>query len=135
VRRGTGVGAVEAAAAVLGPGAVRDWPLGRHTTYRVGGPAALYYEAHGPEDLERVAAALAASELPLLVVGRGSNLLVADAGFPGLVVGLGAGFGEVRREGVSVRAGRRSHARPPRRAFRVSSGRSACRGPSEGRSG
>ncbi|MHB1929333.1 MAG: UDP-N-acetylmuramate dehydrogenase [Acidimicrobiales bacterium] len=83
--------AVEAAARELGGRAVRDGPLGALTTYRVGGPAALLVTAAGIDDLRRVAAALAASGLPALVVGRGSNLLVADAGFGGIAVVLDAG--------------------------------------------
>ena len=78
--------AVEVAAEVLGPGATRSEPLAPLTTYRVGGPAALFVRAHSLDDLRRVAAARRASGLPVLVVGRGSNLLVADGGFPGIAV-------------------------------------------------
>ena len=60
-------------------------PLGPLTTYRVGGPAAVFARV-GRADLPRVAAAVHDSGLPLLLVGRGSNMLVADAGFPGLAV-------------------------------------------------
>jgi UDP-N-acetylmuramate dehydrogenase len=72
--------------------------IGPRTTYRVGGPAALFWEAETVEDLLAVAAALAATDepVPVLVLGRGSNLLVADAGFAGLVVTLaGPTFGSV----------------------------------------
>ncbi len=98
--------AVGSAAAVLGPGALRLAPLGALTTYRVGGPAALRFTAGGPEDLCRVAEARAVSGLPVLVVGRGSNMLVSDAGFPGLAVLLDpAGFGACQIDGHRVRAG------------------------------
>ena len=97
--------AVADAAAVLGARARADAPLGPLTTYRVGGPAALLVEADGEDDLAVVAAAVAASGLPVLVVGRGSNLLVADAGFPGIAVTLGAGFARIGAEGTTVRAG------------------------------
>jgi UDP-N-acetylmuramate dehydrogenase len=62
------------------------------TTYGVGGPAALFVEVDGHADLEKVRGLLRGSELATLVVGRGSNLLVADAGFDGVVIHLGRGF-------------------------------------------
>jgi UDP-N-acetylmuramate dehydrogenase len=98
---------VDVAAAVLGPRGRRDVPIGPLTTYRVGGPAALLLEAAGVDDMVLAAKALAASGLPVLVLGRGSNLLVADRGFPGLVVTLAPdAFGTVEfRPGHRVRAG------------------------------
>ncbi len=87
--------AVEHAARVLGDLARRDVPIGPLTTYRVGGRAALFVEARSLDDLGAVAAAVTASGVPTLVVGRGSNLLVADAGFAGLAVVLGEGFASV----------------------------------------
>ena len=78
--------AVDAAVAVLGDLARRDVPLAPLTTYRVGGCAAIFVEALTVDDLMAVAAARSASGLPVLVVGRGSNLLVADAGYHGIAV-------------------------------------------------
>jgi UDP-N-acetylmuramate dehydrogenase len=98
-------GAVEAAAAVLGAAVRRDAPLGPLTTYRVGGPAALLVTAEAEDDLDPVAAAVEASGLPVLVIGKGSNLLVADAGFRGIAVVLGDGLAAVDVEGTRVRAG------------------------------
>jgi UDP-N-acetylmuramate dehydrogenase len=94
---------------VLGGRARRDEPLGPLTTYRVGGPAALFVRAHTLDDLLAVAAARQASGLPVLVVGRGSNLLVADEGFGGIAVSIAdladvAGELEVGDDAV-VRAG------------------------------
>jgi UDP-N-acetylmuramate dehydrogenase len=99
--------AVEAAAAVLGDRARRDVPLGPLTTYGVGGPAALFLGPCGPDDLALAREAVAASGVPVLIVGRGSNLLVADAGFPGLALILGDDFAAIHQdEGDSlVRAG------------------------------
>ena len=79
---------VEQAAAVLGGLAERDVPLGPLTTYRLGGPAALLVRPRTLDDLQRVARARQATGLPVLVVGRGSNLLVADAGFVGMAVSV-----------------------------------------------
>ena len=98
---------IEKAAGVLGDRARRDVPLGPLTTYGVGGPAALFLEHCGPDDLMLARQAVAASGIPVLIVGRGSNLLVADAGFGGLALTLGDDFSAIHRdEGESlVRAG------------------------------
>jgi len=72
----------------------RRWPLAPLTTYRLGGPAALYVEPAGARDLELLGAALRgagleAGAIPVLPLGRGSNLVVSDEGIPGVVVRLG----------------------------------------------
>ncbi len=97
--------AIEVAAQVLGELAQRDVPLGPLTTYRVGGPAALFVEVDGDDALARVAGAVRASGVDVLVVGKGSNLLVADAGFDGLAVVLGEAFATIEIDGTTVRAG------------------------------
>jgi len=79
---------VDRAVAELGDLARRDEPLAPFTTYKVGGRADVFVEVVEPADLHRVAAAHRASGLPILIVGRGSNLLVADAGFGGIAVSL-----------------------------------------------
>ncbi len=89
----------------LGDTARSDHPLGALTTYRVGGAAALYVEPDGEEVLLEVARALAGLDVPVLVIGRGSNLLVADRGFDGLVIRLGAAFERLAIEGTEVWAG------------------------------
>jgi hypothetical protein len=63
--------------------------LAQFTTYRVGGNAALHMHVQSIEDLERVSAVLAQVDLPLLVIGRGSNMLIADTGFAGLAITFG----------------------------------------------
>lgn len=97
--------AVDEAARRLGDLASRDVPIGPLTTYRVGGPAALLVEVGDVDALHRVAEAVTATGIEVLVIGRGSNLLVADAGFPGLSVVLGEAFAEVDVAGTLVRAG------------------------------
>ncbi|HEY4947096.1 MAG TPA: UDP-N-acetylmuramate dehydrogenase [Acidimicrobiales bacterium] len=96
---------LDAVEQALGPGARRHHPLGALTTYRVGGTAALFLEAGDEARLVAAGQALAGRHVPVLVVGRGSNLLVADRGFDGLVVSLGAGFETLSVEGTDVRAG------------------------------
>lgn len=63
------------------------------TTYRVGGSAALFVDAHGLDDLVAVAEVRRATGVPVLVVGRGSNMLVADAGFDGVALSI-TGFAD-----------------------------------------
>jgi UDP-N-acetylmuramate dehydrogenase len=85
----------------LGERATLGKPLGPLTTYGVGGPAALYVEVERPDDLatvRRVCRERASSgewSSAVFVLGRGSNLLVADEGFDGIVLHLGAGFAGV----------------------------------------
>jgi UDP-N-acetylmuramate dehydrogenase len=101
--------AVQVALDVLVPSGARveaGGRLGPLTTYRVGGPAAVLVTAGGPADLQVIAAAVRSAGLPVLVIGRGSNLLVADGGFGGVAVLLDpAGFGAIDIEGGQVRAG------------------------------
>jgi UDP-N-acetylmuramate dehydrogenase len=94
----------------LGRRAWRDAPLGARTTYRVGGPAALFLEANEEEDLVALHRALATEgrPVPVLVLGEGSNLLVCDEGFPGVVVSLGAAFAGIDVAPPVVRAGGRT---------------------------
>lgn len=82
-----------------------DVPLGPLTTYRVGGPARLLLQAEDEADLRQARDVLADTGMPVLVVGKGSNLLVADRGFPGLAVVLGEGFATLDIDGTRVRAG------------------------------
>jgi UDP-N-acetylmuramate dehydrogenase len=89
----------------LGSLAQRDHPLGALTTYRVGGPARLFVEPADETELGAVAAAVDRHDVSVLVLGKGSNILVADGGFAGLVISLAGGFDEIVIEGSSVRAG------------------------------
>jgi UDP-N-acetylmuramate dehydrogenase len=74
------------------PGRVtRDQPVAELTTYRLGGPAAIVVRVAALDELRTVATALP-EDAPVLVVGRGSNLLVADDGFAGLAVVLTGTF-------------------------------------------
>jgi UDP-N-acetylmuramate dehydrogenase len=78
------------------PGQVtRDQPVAELTTYRLGGPAAIVVRVADLDELGMVAAALGEDAPPVLVVGRGSNLLVADVGFDGLAVVLTGTFEEL----------------------------------------
>ncbi len=90
----------EQAARRLGDRARRQVPLAGYTTYRVGGPASVLVELDGPDDVAALAAVVGETGVATLVVGRGSNLLVADAGFDGVAVVLGEGFSGIRIGGT-----------------------------------
>lgn len=79
----------------LGAAVHRDHPLASMTTYRVGGRAAVFVEARSVDDLMSVARARLQWRIPVIVIGRGSNMLVADAGFPGVAVSVAAFASEI----------------------------------------
>ncbi len=100
---------LERAAAILrrhaGERMKRDLPLAPLTTFRIGGPASIYLEPDSGSDLEACGEAVGDTGIPYLVIGKGSNVLVADEGFPGLVLRLGRGFRWSARDGDVVTAG------------------------------
>ena len=81
------------------------FPLAPLTTFRIGGPAALYLEAEDDGDLAVGAEGVAATGIPWIVIGKGSNILVSDRVFPGLVVRLGKGYRWAARDGERLHAG------------------------------
>jgi UDP-N-acetylmuramate dehydrogenase len=96
--------AAELEAAVPG-GVARDVPAADLGTYRVGGPVAVLVRVPDDSALARVGEVVARHEPSVLVVGRGSNLLVADHGFDGLGVLLVRDFEALTIHDTSVRAG------------------------------
>ncbi len=98
---------VDTAARELGELARRDVSLAPLTTYKVGGAADLFVEVTSVNDLRAVARAQRSTQLPVLVVGRGSNLLVAERGFGGIAVSVAAIASDVEidHETHIVRAG------------------------------
>jgi UDP-N-acetylmuramate dehydrogenase len=80
-------------------------PLAELTWFRVGGPAQVLFMPEDEADLAYFLGQLPA-EIPVTVVGLGSNLIVRDGGVPGVVIRLGRRFGEVKvEEGTRIRAG------------------------------
>ncbi len=73
----------------------RDEPLGRFTTMRVGGPADLFVTPHNRFELRKLVQFARSRDLPHFLLGRGSDLVIADAGIRGLVI-------QVRAEGIRV---------------------------------
>ena len=75
-------------------GLLQDEPMKKHTTFRIGGPADYYAEP----DMSRISKLIEmakACDMPVTVIGNGSNLLVGDKGIRGLVIGIGKGLSEI----------------------------------------
>lgn len=84
---------------------VADAPLAQNTTYRIGGPADLLVTVHTYAGLVRTLRTLAIEGVPWVVLGRGSNILVSDAGYRGCVIKLGREFSRMSVDGSSICAG------------------------------
>lgn len=82
-------------------------PMGKHTTYRIGGPASFYVRVDSLGCLAQLVEACRRQGMPYFVAGRGSNLLVSDDGYEGVVITLGRDFRnhEVREESPTIVAG------------------------------
>jgi UDP-N-acetylmuramate dehydrogenase len=84
---------------------LRNEPLKKHTSFRIGGPAEYFCV---PKDIEELRAALRFAKnncLPVAILGAGTNLLALDRGFRGLVIKLGGGLNKISVRGRVVRAG------------------------------
>jgi UDP-N-acetylenolpyruvoylglucosamine reductase len=86
-------------------GVERDYPLARLTTIRTGGSADFFARPDTPERLSELLAWAAGRAIEVGVVGSGSNLLVADAGFRGLVVKLDGSLAAIEQEGSRLLCG------------------------------
>jgi UDP-N-acetylmuramate dehydrogenase len=82
-----------------------DEPLARHTTWRIGGPARWFCRARSEAGLARALSEAARRQEPVALLGMGSNVLVADEGFPGWVIRLEGEFLEVAIDGETLTAG------------------------------
>jgi UDP-N-acetylmuramate dehydrogenase len=80
----------------------RDSPLDRYTRFGLGGPAALLVDASTERALSCAISRLRSTELPFVVIGGGSNLVVADAGYPGVITRYTADH--ISLEGTTVTA-------------------------------
>lgn len=76
-------------ASLLGDRATLNEPIGPYTTYRVGGEASIFMRILSVEDLHALSRALSKVRVPVIVLGRGSNMLVSDSGFRGVAITLG----------------------------------------------
>ncbi len=84
---------------------IRYWePMKNHTTFRIGGPADILVMPESVSEIIQVIQWAKAHEMPYIVIGGGSNLLVRDGGIRGLVVKLGPNFAQVTFDNLTVRA-------------------------------
>jgi UDP-N-acetylmuramate dehydrogenase len=83
----------------------QDFPLARLTTVRTGGPADHYARPETAEELDELLAWADSEQLEVGVIGSGSNLLVADAGFRGLVMKLDGALASIERDGTHLLCG------------------------------
>ena len=71
---------------------LRDEPMRRHTSFRIGGPAAAFVTVNNEEELAAVMKTVIESGAEHMMIGNGSNLLVSDEGYPGIMIKLGGDF-------------------------------------------
>lgn len=92
---------------IAGEQAVRlQEPMSAHTTFRIGGPADYFVEAGSESVLKELLLLCRETETPFFILGNGSNLLVSDEGYRGVMISL-RGFDEISfREGESTEAGK-----------------------------
>ena len=103
--RRSGAGARGRTCPICAAGSIANQPLADITWFRVGGPAQVLFTPADAADLAYFLRSIPA-ELPVFVIGLGSNLLVRDGGVPGVVIRLGRGFAEIEVEpGHRLRAG------------------------------
>lgn len=86
---------------------LKNEPLSMHTTWQIGGPASLFAQVTDTDELIETLAEAEKRNLPVFVIGNGSNLLVSDKGFKGLVIKLRGGFSgfTIKHNVISAEAG------------------------------
>ena len=81
-----------------------DEPMSRHTTFRVGGPADFFVTPKAKEEVRDVIRICKEAGMPYYIIGNGSNLLVSDAGYRGVIIQIYKEMNEVKVEGDLVKA-------------------------------
>ncbi len=90
---------------IYGDRLLRDEPMSAHTTFRVGGAAALFVTPSGIDELSRTILVCEKKDIPYFILGNGSNILVSDKGFDGLVIRLYNTLDLVEIDGDIISAG------------------------------
>lgn len=89
---------------VPGSDILRDEPMSRHTTFRVGGEAGILIKISSPDQLIKLIPYLNDIGEPYYVIGNGSNILVGDKGYNGVILEIGSGMSDIRVEGNRIKA-------------------------------
>lgn len=84
---------------------LKNEPMSSHTTFRIGGPADYYVTPGSPDEVIKILDLCKKSDMPFYIVGNGSNLLVKDEGFRGLIIEMGSRFSTVSINEYRVTAG------------------------------
>ena len=79
-------------------------PMKRHTTFRIGGPAEIFVIPDNIEDVRKIIEICNAEDIPYFILGNGSNLLVSDKGYKGVVIQIDRNFGTVEIKGTEIHA-------------------------------
>lgn len=79
-------------------------PMSRHTTFRIGGPAEVFLMPESYGQIQKALKLCREEEIPFFVLGNGSNLLVSDSGYRGVIIQMDRNMGEIRLEGNEIRA-------------------------------
>lgn len=79
--------------------------LSRHTTFQIGGPAKYFFEAAGPKEIKKALEWAEEKGMPVLILGGGSNVLISDDGFTGLVIKIKSNNLKINDERVIAEAG------------------------------
>lgn len=82
----------------------KDEPMKSHTTFRVGGPAAYFVTPQTAEEVAKVIEACTQENVPYYIVGNGSNLLISDKGYEGVIIQIYKQMNQVEVEGTQIRA-------------------------------
>lgn len=82
----------------------KDEPMDKHTTFRVGGTADFFVEIGSPEELAGIIDYLKQTERSYFILGNGSNLLVGDKGYEGVILHLGSRFSDIEVDGNRITA-------------------------------
>lgn len=83
---------------------LQNEPMNRHTTFKVGGPASLYVIPSNEEELSKVIKTVNEEKAKYYVIGNGSNLLVRDEGFDGVIIEISKRMSEVKVTGEEITA-------------------------------
>jgi len=87
------------------PDIVENEPMANHTTFKIGGPARYFYIAKNSDELLLAVEAAEELKLPYFILGWGSNLLVSDKGYDGLIIKTTSNNFEIRGQEIWVEAG------------------------------
>lgn len=82
----------------------REEPMSRHTTFRIGGPADYFVSAQNEKEVQNAVRLLKKEKVPYYMLGNGSNLLVGDKGYRGVVIQIYKRMNAIRTDGTKIYA-------------------------------